>query len=609
MAELAIPLLALGGMYVISNQKKTDPKPKQDKNNYPGEQGTSQTGKESFDNLRQNQYLPNTHLAATNFPTLSQNRPFDNMQEYSNPNTATDKYFNQTEYENKQNKGVRVGDTMQSIYSMTGNYLDSKEFKHNNMVPFYGGKIKGYTYDTQISESVLDNMAGTGSQVIKKIEQAPLFQPEDNVQWTFGAPNSSDFYQSRVNPGMKNNNTKPFDSEYVAPGLNQGYTTHGSGGFNSGMESRDNWLPKTVDELRVATNPKTEYSLDNLEGPSYATIKNVGLIGRVEKQRPDTFFIQEQDRWLTTTGAEKGETLRPIQEMGIIRRAECDIEYTGPAGAGERKATYVPPAVEAPKRAVWQTYDVSHSCAVGKGPHHDGDNLLQSFTNYNNHRSTTIQPDTMRSGFSRAIGAAIAPIMDILKPSRKEEVVSNARIYGCGGDGTTMQYVYNPNDATQTTIKQTTMYSPQFNISGQNREYVDNNTALHPTQRETTDCSYLGNAGGPGAQYGDMNYDAAYMQNNNDIKSQTIYNRTNLGNAKIMNTTMNICVSKNDADCFNYRVGAPHSVFNRPPAKENYGAIRSPQQYDESFNCERIDPGLLDAFRSNPYTHTLTNSV
>ena len=154
MAELAIPLLALGGMFVISNQKKTDPKPKQDKNNYPGEQGTSQTGKESFDNLRQNQYLPNTHLAATNFPTLSQNRPFDNMQEYSNPNTATDKYFNQTEYENKQNKGVRVGDTMQSIYSMTGNYLDSKEFKHNNMVPFYGGKIKGYTYDTQISESV-----------------------------------------------------------------------------------------------------------------------------------------------------------------------------------------------------------------------------------------------------------------------------------------------------------------------------------------------------------------------------------------------------------------------------------------------------------------------
>ena len=33
----------------------------------------------------------------------------------------------------------------------------------------------------------------------------------------------------------------------------------------------------------------------------------------VEKQKPDTYFINTQDRWLTTTGSEKGETLRPIQ--------------------------------------------------------------------------------------------------------------------------------------------------------------------------------------------------------------------------------------------------------------------------------------------------------
>jgi hypothetical protein len=82
-------------------------------------------------------------------------------------------------------------------------------------------------------------MNGSGSQLFRKVEQAPLFKPEENINWKHGAPNQSDFFQSRVNLGQKNNNVKPFESEYVGPGLNQGYGTKGSGGFNSGMEARD----------------------------------------------------------------------------------------------------------------------------------------------------------------------------------------------------------------------------------------------------------------------------------------------------------------------------------------------------------------------------------
>ena len=99
------------------------------------------------------------------------------------------------------------------------------------MMPFNGGKVKGRTYDMNITESVLDNMIGSGSQVIKKIEQAPLFKPQENMQWAYGAPNMSDFYQSRVNPGQKNSMVKPFESVQVGPGLNKGYTAEPSGGF------------------------------------------------------------------------------------------------------------------------------------------------------------------------------------------------------------------------------------------------------------------------------------------------------------------------------------------------------------------------------------------
>lgn len=598
--EIAIPLIALGGLYVISNNQE---EPKNIK--------TASQNKENFVNMGKNaNYLPNTNVQPQNYPVTNVNQLFDNVQEYPNPNTATDKYFNQNLYQQKVNNGKSVTNNPQQIYSLTGNYLESEQFKHNNMVPFNGGKVKGRMYNDNIAESVLDNMSGSGSQLIKKIEQAPLFKPEENMQWAYGAPNNSDFFQSRVNPGMKNNNVKPFDTVMVGPGLNQGYSVNGTGGYNSGMEARDKWLPYTVDQLRVATNPKLEYELTNHEGPAQAAIKNVGLIGRVEKQKPDTYFINTQDRWLTTTGAEKGETLRPIQEMGIVRRNDIVVDYTGPAGPADVKASYAPENFEASKRHQSMTCDVPHSTAVGRGPISDGDNYIKSHTNYENNRTTMKQPDTMRSGFGGAIGAVIAPIMDILRPSRKEETINNVRIYGEAGSSVPKSYVNNPNDATSTTIKETTLYSPTFNIDGQKEGvYVNNYSSPDLTQRDTTSCQPIGTPGGQATSFGDMSYEAAYRQHNNDIKSSTIINRPNQGGTQIFNQQMNMNISRQDVNRYDGRMGTPGSVFPAPPSVQTYGKINTPQYYNECASCERISPDLLNAFRNNPYTHSLTDAV
>jgi len=603
--ELAIPFLALGGMYVISNQ----PSKNCDSNTFEKSMKIK-AKRENFNNMgKKTNYLPNADIPPQNFPVSNINQLVDTTQNYPNPNVATDKYFNQNLYENKVNNGKSVGQNPQEIYSLTGNYLDSEQFKHNNMVPFYGGKVKGYTYNANMAETILDNMAGTGSQITKKIEQAPLFKPEADMQWAYGMPNQSDFYQSRVNPGIKNNNVKPFDTEYVAPGLDHGFSKYGSGGFNSGMEARDKWLPYTVDQLRVDTNPKLEYELVNHEGPANAYIKNLGKIGRVEKQKPDTFFINSQDRYFTTTGAEKGETLRPIQEMGVIRRNDIETDYTGPAGQPDRQAGYAPQNYQAPKRNQAIEGLVNHSTAVGKGPSADGDNFLRSFTNYPNQRSTLKQPDTLRSGFSGAVGAVIAPIMDLLRPTRKQEATNNVRIFGDATSRVPEGYVNNPNDAPVVTVKETTLYSPTFNINNQKEGmYVNNYTPMDLTQRDTTSCELIGTSGGQATQYGDMSYDAAYRQHNNDIKSQSIYNRPNQGGTQIFNQQMNVRC-RDDCDRFEGRVNPAISVIPLPPSVNTYGSINVPQYYNECYGCERIEPGILDAFRSNPFTHPLTTSV
>jgi hypothetical protein len=606
--EIAIPLIALGGMYVVSNQNSKK------QLTYNQQQQQQQQQHENFTNMGRNvNYLPNTNIPAQNFPVENINQVVDTVNNYSNPNTATDKYFDQNVYEQNVRKGISVGRDPQQIYSLTGNYLDSDQFKHNNMVPFNGGKVKGNTFDNKFAEVVLDNMVGNSSQTIKKIEQAPLFKPEANMNWAYGTPNNSDFYQSRVYPAMKNNHVKPFDSLLVGPGLDQGYGVNGSNGFNSGMEAREKWLPYTVDQLRVATNPKLEYELTNHEGPAESTIKNVGLLGRVEKQRPDTFFINTQDRWFTTNGAEKGERLRPIEEMGVIRRNDIASDYLGPAGAVDRQATVAPSNFEPSRKVNLPCKDVNHSTAVGRGPITDGDKRIENLTKsmVPNHRSSIKQPDAIRSGFSSAIGAVIAPFMDVLRPSRKEEIMGTVRVYGDVAPNVPKSYVNNPNDTTTTTIKETTLYSPQFNINNQKESlYVNNYTPMDLTQRDTTSCNYIGTAGGQATQFGDMSYEAAYMQHNNDIKSATIDNRPNQGGTQMFNQQMNLTTIKSDSDRLDGRVNPAYSnVSQRPPSVNTYGAIRAPQYYNECIGCDRIQPDILNAFRSNPYTFSLTNAV
>ena len=40
-----------------------------------------------------------------------------------------------------------------------------------------------------------------------------------------------------------------------------------------------------------------------------------------------------------------------------------------------------------------------------------------------------------------------------------------------------------------------------------------------------------------------------------------------------------------------------------------YGAIRQPQQYNSGIEVDRISGDLLQAFKNNPYTHSLTDCV
>jgi hypothetical protein len=139
--------------------------------------------------------------------------------------------------------------------------------------------------------------------------------------------------------------------------------------------------------------------------------------------------------------------------------------------------------------------------------------------------------------------------------------------------------------------------------------YINNEMPGELTQRDSTNCAYVGTSGGSGARYGDVNYEAAYLQQNNEIKSSTINNRPNQGGTQVFNQQMNVSISRQDSDRYNGRFNPVSSLIMTPPSKEIHGKIQVGQYYNECNSCERIEPSILNAFRSNPYTHSLTGAV
>jgi hypothetical protein len=602
MAEVAIPLIALGSMYILNNQNKKD----------------SAVTREGLTNLgTTHNALPgvNPAMPAVNYPVLA---PVSdaNVKKYYNPNQTTDRFFNPNDYAfvDSHNSEFGVGGGVKPQYSLTGELINKKDFTHNNMVPFFGAKIRGATADRDVTESTLDNMQGQGSQLFRKREQAPLFQPQRGYQYANGTPNMSDFFQSRVNPSLKFANVTPWEQTQVAPALGKGFTAQGSNGFNSGLEARDDWLPKTVNELRVASHPKTTYALLGHEGPGDSYIKNSASIqtqGAVEKYRPDGFFVQSPDRWLTTVGLEKAQTARADEILRDVRSENTAQSYFGPSTQNE--ASYVPSASEPTKRHDLGPVPVTAMAAMGMATPTEADYGVQGFNSLPNNRSTTRHTGEYAT-VGNVIKAAIAPIMDILRPSRKEDVVCAPRQSGNATAPVTKGTVFNPADRTKTTLREMTegrIGMDHLNVENQSANaYLVTAQQPIPQNRDTTEGSYTGTSGPAGAYNVPRSYEAEYMQHNNVNK--TYPNRPNQGNMGLMSTEQNIHINKLDCDRNNNRWWVPSSGnvagITNPPSKENYGSMHVSYQYEDyKMNAERMNPDILQAFKSNPYTQSLSS--
>jgi len=581
--ELAIPLVALGGLYIISKQSKN----------------------ETFKSL------PNTDIPDINYPRPSVLPETALTSKLSTVNTYeggsyTDKFFNP----DAPNSMVanQMPSSSAEYYSLTGNKVDSTYFQHNNMQPYFGGSIRSRQFDAKQSESIMDNYTGSGSQTITKKEQAPLFAPGEHYQWANGAPNMTDFYQSRVNVGMKMSNVKPFAEESVAPGLGLGYTTEGMGGFNSGMAMRETWMPRNVDELRIDNNPKSSgNSLFGFEGPAMSRVSTLGAIGRMEKNRPDTAVEMGSDRLFTTTGLEKGQTMRALPIDRYVSRPETTTDYIGTAGLSN--STYTEGEFMPSTHIDLGAVPISTPYAGGKHFAAESDYGIKTNFVYPNNRSSNTQSQYF-GGASHTLSSIIAPVLDLLRPSRRENTIGNLRPYQNAKPAVASSYVYNPNDRPAPTIRETTETGKSYsNINTNQRGGAYEITQQQPmvnARSTTTDYLYVGNASAGERSREQRSYEAEYNQRNNDVKSSTIQGYMTKGNMSLHNSNINMTGKAKDFQ--NTRTLKPNMPY-ASPSLSGMGRLQGKDGLHQTINMDRNTPDILDAFRQNPYTHSLTNTA
>ena len=78
-----------------------------------------------------------------------------------------------------------------------------------------------------------------------------------------------------------------------------------------------------------------------------------GLQGKVEKNRPDTFYLNGADRWFTTNSAAgEASTSRATQPDRPVNRPGTSREYFG-GSVNDGVGTYVPGQTQQPKKPVY----------------------------------------------------------------------------------------------------------------------------------------------------------------------------------------------------------------------------------------------------------------
>lgn len=514
------------------------------------------------------------------------------------------------------------------VSPLSGQRMSAAEFTHNNMQPFFGGRIK-QNIAPETNASILDSYTGSGYTQIAKREVENMFEtskaPFGNP---FGMEDNTDFFQSRMDdPRLRRRDgERPFEPVRVAAAIGEKFGATGKGGFQQ-LEVNEFMINniRRTDDLRTSDNPKTTYKGTVVPGQQFIG-KPMQDPGEVRKYKPDAFYIDQNGERFVGAFAEEAqrETTRPVQVMPYTSRTDTTTELIGPAGSQEFGESYVVGAYRTPMHqqfggAGYRNADMQEYYT----PDPDQPQADYGKSGYE------IRPNERFFTGERTMGLNVTPADNQLntvhydddaRPTRRAETEGN--IYQAGvatgyANGAPAITVWDPTDVARTTVKETTVFWDYKGIAAPGDfptrlKVYDPDDIARPTQKAQISAKSEYYGGVKAATEKFTSHQSAYNMRLNPNKEAVSKMRKPFagnGGIGIFNTNVTQTSKKLDVDIINDRALAVNNVNGLTPGAGDLGQVkyRAPLKLDVSL--ERNMPVMVDAVNNNPLQQSLQRNA
>lgn len=506
------------------------------------------------------------------------------------------------------------------VSGLSGQEINAKDFKHNNMQPFFRGNAK-QNMAPSANTSRLDMFTGAGTTQIQKQEIAPMFNAAIPFGQPFGNGPSSEFVRSRIVEPGRRNNEKLFEPTRVGPALGDKGGISGNGGFQQleVNEIMKRAMP-TTDKLRTADNQKLSYNNQVIPGTHFVTAPAMDT-GEVRKYRPDTFFLNETgERNGIASSDVKKETVRPIQVLKYTTRTDTTDELIGAPASQEAFKSYVSGDYKTPNTQQYggAGYRNTDASTYGAGSRDDY-----------GARTYEVRPNERLATQERVMGLNLTPAEtgqvavhyeDDARPTRRGETVGNIRQTGTPvgyASGAPAITTWDPNDVARTTVKETTVDWDYRGIMGpgsgpERLKVYDPKDIAKPTQKSqlSQDSRMAGPAISVNKDF--LSHESAYNMRKNDSKTTVSRGRKPIagnGVVAVSNGHINQTAKRLTVDDMNDRSMAVNRVTGLTPGTADLGRVQYRMPLKLDISMERNMPSVVDAVENNPLNQSLRKNA
>ena len=540
--------------------------------------------------------------------------------------------------------------------------LDSNiEFEHNNMVPFFGGKLT-QNVDHNIYSNVLDNHTGykDNSVHIKKSEIAPIFKPTKDLGNIHGSvfKNNIEYY----NESKNRKNVLPFQQVKVGPGIGIDINDAASGGFQQ-SNTRQYVIPKNIDELRAKNNPQITYEGRKIRGINNTTIKRSmspnftktktanftinkpvhPTVGSHTRQRSRSQVVLSNQHRLSTNSNQLNpchstsihnckNKPRPKSSPTIKKQlgkfSTSNLKTTSKYN-NNAKSYSAPPTNREFSEKKWN----KGSTGFG-GIYRTVKNTISQLLNTNVTKTRNKVTKGSLNNATPAVNKLISRPSDKLKPTIKETLKG----YGTNNAKGGARHTLKPTDKMKKTHKQNLLMQQYGNMYNRKKDaYTNAKYDMKNTARQAVTKSYTGSAThknedgyliaemtprttiketthsahtGPGnsANKETMSYKDVYNATLNELKELTIDNREPTKQGAKKNASKNTVKVTRTKDVLDTQSNDRATKLYTDTPNTNCRSLNTNLVSDNNKLEDRNNTEILNQLNSNPYNISITDS-